>query len=126
MLRRLAQSASLWENRIAIVATFAFIRRGDVETTFDIAYVLIAHRHDLIHKAVGWMLREAGKQNRAALEAFLDRRAPAMPRTMLRYAIERFEPAARVRYLNCREDAAVRRQRKTGTPSATSPMPSSD
>lgn len=107
VLRRLAQSASLWENRIAIVATFAFIRRGDVHTTFDIAGLLMAHPHDLIHKAVGWMLREAGKQNRAALEAFLDRHAGAMPRTMLRYAIERFEPAARVRYLSRRAAAQV-------------------
>ena len=72
------------------------------------------------------MLREAGKQKQVALEMFLDRHAHAMPRTMLRYAIERFEPAARVRYLTRPEDATVRRQRKTGTPSATSPMPSSD
>ena len=111
LLRRLARSASLWENRIAIVATLAFIRRGDVDTTFDVAGLLLDHPHDLIHKAVGWMLREAGKQKRVALEAFLDRHAQVMPRTMLRYAIERFESEERMRYMN-RPVAARTAQRK--------------
>jgi 3-methyladenine DNA glycosylase AlkD len=99
-LRRLARSASLWERRIAIVATHAFIRNNDVEETYRIADLLLADRHDLIHKAVGWMLREAGKRNPAAEREYLRARYPQMPRTMLRYAIEKFPEAERRRYLN--------------------------
>jgi 3-methyladenine DNA glycosylase AlkD len=98
-LRRLAKSPDLWERRIAIVATQHFIRRGEFAATFEIADRLLRDRHDLIHKATGWMLREVGKRSEAALRSFLDRHAASMPRTMLRYAIERFDAPSRTRYL---------------------------
>ncbi|MDD5329640.1 MAG: DNA alkylation repair protein [Sulfuricella sp.] len=98
-LYRLAQSDSLWERRIAIVATFHFIRRGDFGDTLAIAEHLLADREDLIHKATGWMLREVGKRDPAPLEAFLKRHCRTMPRTMLRYAIERFPTEKRQAYL---------------------------
>ena len=98
-LARLARSHSLWERRIAIVSTFHFIRRGDLAETLRIADLLLNDPHDLIHKAVGWMLREAGKRDGAALRTFLDARHQRMPRTMLRYAIERFDEPERQRYL---------------------------
>jgi 3-methyladenine DNA glycosylase AlkD len=98
-LSRLARSASLWERRIAIVATFHFIKRGELDETFRIADLLLHDTHDLIHKAVGWMLREAGKRDGAALRRFLKERYGMMPRTMLRYAIERFPEEERGRYL---------------------------
>jgi 3-methyladenine DNA glycosylase AlkD len=94
-LRRLARSRSLWERRIAIVATQAFIRRGRFDVTLEIAERLLGDREDLIHKAAGWMLREVGKRDAPALAGFLDRHASAMPRTMLRYAIERLPPTER-------------------------------
>ena len=98
-LRRLARSRSLWERRIAIIATHFFIRRDEVDETFRIADLLLTDDHDLIHKAAGWMLREAGKRNPAAERDFLSTRYGRMPRTMLRYAIERFPEAERRRYL---------------------------
>ena len=98
-LARLARSKSLWERRIAIVATHHFIRSGEVAETFRIADLLMRDDHDLIHKAVGWMLREAGKRQPEALVGFLASRYGTMPRTMLRYAIERFPERQRRAYL---------------------------
>ncbi len=125
LLSELARSPALWENRIAIVATSAFIRHGDVRTTFAVADTLLTHQHALIHKAVGWMLREAGKRDRRALETFLDRNAATMPRTMLRYAIERLEPAVRLHYLGVRKavnSAMARREvRQEAAPLAPPP-----
>jgi 3-methyladenine DNA glycosylase AlkD len=98
-LRRLAKSRSLWERRIAMLATLHYIRQGEFEETFRIADLLIDDPHDLIHKAVGWMLREVGNRDGAAERRFLKDRYTRMPRTMLRYAIERFPEAERRRYL---------------------------
>jgi len=100
LLYELARSGkTLWEQRIGIVSTMTFIRHGELDDTFAIADFLLHHPHDLIHKAVGWLLREAGKRDRAALEAFLGPRWRSMPRTMLRYAIEKFPDDARRNYL---------------------------
>ena len=90
---------TLWEQRIGMVSTMTFIRHGQLQDTFDIADILLHHPHDLIHKAVGWLLREAGKRDKKALEAFLSTRYREMPRTMLRYAIEKFPEPERRRYL---------------------------
>ena len=98
-LRRLAKSPSMWERRIAILATQNFIRQGDLKETFRIADMLLDDPQDLIHKAVGWMLREAGNRDGAAERRFLKTRYHHMPRTMLRYAIEKFAPAERKKYL---------------------------
>lgn len=98
-LHRLAKSASLWERRIAVVATFHFIRHGDFTDTLKIAALLLSDREDLIHKAVGWMLREVGKRDLAVAEAFLGGHYRRMPRTMLRYAIERLPEPRRRQYL---------------------------
>ena len=90
---------TIWEQRIGMVSTMTFIRNGQLDDTFAIADILLHHPHDLIHKAVGWLLREAGKRDRKALEAFLEPRYREMPRTMLRYAIEKFPEPERQRYL---------------------------
>ena len=90
---------TIWEQRIGIVSTMAFIRHGQIEDTFAIADLLLHHPHDLIHKAVGWLLREAGKRDKTALETYLQPRHRTMPRTMLRYAIEKFPEQERKRYL---------------------------
>lgn len=101
LLYDLARSGkTIWEQRIGIVSTMTFIRNGQIQDTFDIADILLHHPHDLIHKAVGWLLREAGKRDKPALEAWLDTRASEMPRTMLRYAIEKFPKEERKAYLN--------------------------
>lgn len=105
-LLELAQSTSLWQRRIAIVATQHFIRRGDFESTLAISRRLLKDKEDLIHKAVGWMLREVGKIEQPILEAFLDRHGAVMPRTMLRYAIERFPAERRQAYLRGKQDPA--------------------
>ena len=90
---------TLWEQRIGIVSTMTFIRHGQLQDTFDIADILLHHPHDLIHKAVGWLLREAGKRDKEALVDYLAPRWQTMPRTMLRYAIEKFPEAERQTYL---------------------------
>jgi 3-methyladenine DNA glycosylase AlkD len=100
LLYNLARNGkTIWEQRIGMVSTMTFIRHGQLEDTFAIADILLHHPHDLIHKAVGWLLREAGKRDKAALEAWLMPRYQTMPRTMLRYAIEKFPEEERKRYL---------------------------
>ncbi|HYO76827.1 MAG TPA: DNA alkylation repair protein [Thermoanaerobaculia bacterium] len=101
-LTRLAKSKVLWERRIAILATFHYIKRGEYGETLRIAKILLHDPHDLMHKAVGWMLREVGKRDHAAEEAFLREHAHEMPRTMLRYAIERFPEELRREFMNVR------------------------
>jgi 3-methyladenine DNA glycosylase AlkD len=98
-LDRLAKSASLWERRISVLATHWFIRHGEFADTIRIAEILLADEEDLIHKALGWMLREVGKRDGAVLEEFLGEHCRAMPRTMLRYAIERFPEEKRRKYM---------------------------
>jgi 3-methyladenine DNA glycosylase AlkD len=99
-LYEFAKSRDLWKRRIAIMATFCFIKKNEFNEALIISKMLLADDHDLIHKAVGWMLREIGKRSLSAEEMFLKRHYKKMPRTMLRYAIERFPEAKRRRYLN--------------------------
>ena len=100
LLYDLARSGkTIWEQRIGIVSTMTFVRKGELEDTFAIADILLHHPHDLIQKATGWLLRECGKRNKAALEAFLAPRYKTMPRTALRYAIEKFPQEERLGYL---------------------------
>jgi 3-methyladenine DNA glycosylase AlkD len=98
-LYRLVKSKSVWERRISLLATYHFIRMGEFNDTFALTESLLGDEHDLIHKAGGWMLREVGKRDRAALESFLRKHAAKMPRTLLRYAIERFPPSTRRRFM---------------------------
>lgn len=103
ILYRLADSENLWEQRIAIVATWAFIRRSDFNDTLALAERLMAHKHDLMHKAVGWMLREVGKKDRETLTNFLEKNATQLPRTTLRYAIEHYPESQRQYFLKMKK-----------------------
>lgn len=103
ILSKLARSKLLWERRIAIIATQHMIRNGSFADTIRIANILLHDKHDLIQKAVGWMLREVGNKDAAVLHAFLQRHASRMPRTMLRYAIEKFAPSIRKRYMTMKQ-----------------------
>lgn len=95
ILYRLAESRLLWDNRIAIVSTFAFIKKADLDDTYALADKMMHHPHDLMHKAIGWMLREAGKRDARRLYEYVEEHRTVMPRTMLRYAIEKFSETER-------------------------------
>ncbi|MDR0431631.1 MAG: DNA alkylation repair protein [Tannerellaceae bacterium] len=99
ILYDLAANGNLWEQRIAIVSTWTFIKHRQFDDALALAEILLSHPHDLIHKAVGWMLREVGKKDRPTLVGFLDLHYKAMPRTALRYAIEHFLPEERAFYM---------------------------
>ncbi|MBR9675623.1 DNA alkylation repair protein [Candidatus Woesearchaeota archaeon] len=99
ILYEFAKSNDLWEKRIAVLSTFTFIKNGEFEDAIKISEILLKDSHDLIHKAVGWMLREIGKKDEKRLTNFLDKYATKMPRTMLRYSIEKFEENKRLYYL---------------------------
>jgi 3-methyladenine DNA glycosylase AlkD len=120
-LRRMARSASLWERRIAIVATQHFIRQGEFDDAIAVSKLLLEDQEDLIHKATGWMLREVGQRDRARLLAFLHKHAATMPRTMLRYAIEHFSPAQRREFMVMK--SARRGRRRAGGPTAHARWP---
>ncbi len=104
LLYHLARSTILWEKRIAIITTFAFIKNNQFQDTFAIAEILLKDDHDLLQKAVGWMLREVGKKNQGAEEQFLKKHYKQMPRTMLRYAIERFDKQKKEFYMKKRSE----------------------
>src|SRR3989344_7992577 len=99
VLYKLAKSSNLWEKRISVLATFMFIKNNQFQDSVNIAEILLKNNHDLIHKAVGWMLRELGKKNEKELISFLDKYKSKMPRTMLRYSIEKFPEEKRKFYL---------------------------
>src|SRR5215471_16121784 len=103
VLYKLARSKSVWERRTAIVSTYYFIRKGDVDDTFKIAEILVDDDHDLIHKAVGGWIREAGKRDPKRLLSFLDKYGASMPRTLLRYAIEHLDQKQRAHYLGMKK-----------------------
>jgi 3-methyladenine DNA glycosylase AlkD len=103
ILYKLARSKNVWERRTAIVSTYHFVRHGDVADTFKIAGMLLNDNHDLIHKATGGWLREAGKKDPQKLLSFLDKHAATMPRTALRYAIERLNKKQRTHYLGMKK-----------------------
>lgn len=99
LLYKMAKSEKLWHQRIAVIATYVYIKNNEFADTLAIAEILINHKHDLIHKAVGWMLREVGKRDESVLRDFLNKHHKKMPRTMLRYAIEKFPEDLRQKYL---------------------------
>jgi 3-methyladenine DNA glycosylase AlkD len=99
LLRKLTRSKSLWERRVSMIFTFAFIRAGELESTYEIAERLLKDDHDLIHKAVGWMLREMGKRDPGLLRAFLQEHSHEMSRTTLRYSIEKLPERERKKWL---------------------------
>jgi 3-methyladenine DNA glycosylase AlkD len=103
ILYKLAKSKNMWERRTAIVSTTYFIRQGDTDDTFKISELLLGDKEDLVHKGAGWMLRFAGSKNPKALNAFLDKHAATMPRTMLRYSLEHFNKKQRDRYMNMKK-----------------------
>lgn len=99
ILYKLAKSKNIWERRIAIMSTFTFIKNNDYKDTIKISEILLTDKHDLIHKAVGWMLREVGNRDLGTEEIFLTKYSKKMPRTMLRYAIEKFTPGKKKLYM---------------------------
>ncbi len=99
VLYKLVESTSLWERRIAVMSTFHFIRAGELKDVFALSEILLHDKEDLIHKVVGWMLREAGKRDRKAESRFLKKHYDQLPRTLLRYAIEKYQPAERKAWL---------------------------
>ncbi|HEU4913990.1 MAG TPA: DNA alkylation repair protein [Candidatus Saccharimonadales bacterium] len=101
-LKKLARSSLVWDRRIAIISTWQFIRHGELDQAFEIAEILLHDKHDLIHKAVGWMLRTAGDKDGARLRSFLAGHIRVIPRTALRYAIEHFDPRERQYFLKLR------------------------
>jgi 3-methyladenine DNA glycosylase AlkD len=101
-LAELARSGHLWRQRVAMISTYAFLRAGQHQPALEMAEILLQHKHDLIHKAVGWMLREVGNRDYQAEYAFLVKHYPTMPRTMLRYAIEKFDEELRQDFLKGR------------------------
>jgi 3-methyladenine DNA glycosylase AlkD len=109
ILYDLAKNENLWYNRVAMVSTLYFIRKGNCEIVFEIARLLVANPHDLIHKAVGWMLREAWKKDPNSVEVFLQEHGASMPRTMLRYAIEKMGNNQRIAYLELGQLRSKRR-----------------
>lgn len=106
ILMQLAASDNLWKQRVSIVSTLPLIKKGVYDLTLDLAIFLIPHEHDLIHKASGWMLREVGKKDERMLLAFLDHYCTKLPRTTLRYAIERLEPRHRLQYMTMKDEAS--------------------
>lgn len=100
ILYQLAEDKNMWKQRVSIVSTMAFVRKLEFDDTIRISEILLNHQHDLIHKAVGWLLREVWKKDEKILKGFLDKYASKMPRTMLRYAIEKFDESERKYYLN--------------------------
>lgn len=99
IIKKLAESNHLWSERIAVVAQWSIVKTKEYDLLFELCEKFLTHRHDLMHKAVGWMLREAGKQDEAVLLGFLDKHCKTMPRTALRYAIERLSPGLRQYYM---------------------------